>query len=439
MSEAFRAERDSLGLVMVPRERLYGAQTARAVANFPISGVSIATLPHLLTALAEVKIAAALANRDEGSLAPEKADAIIAVCREIVAGHHREEFVVDVFQGGAGTSTNMNMNEVVANLASLRLGGPVGAERVVHPNDEVNRSQSTNDAYATAARLSMVRASRDVQGALRELVEALRSKAEEFAAIPKLGRTQLQDAVGMTLGQEFGAFATTIGEDVSRLAEAEKLFLEINLGGTAIGSGVAAGAVYRERVLEHLREVTGLAVVPASDLFEASWDMGAFMLQSGLLKRTAAKLSKIANDLRLLSSGPYGGFGEIHLPALQPGSSLMPGKVNPVAAEALNQVCFHVYGLDTTIGMAAEAGQLQLNAMEPVIVYSLHQAMGLLSTAVRTFIRTCVNDIRPDAERCHSNLAGSSAFATELVTSIGYEAAAKLVMDRAGGGHPDVS
>lgn len=431
MSKDFRAERDSLGPVMVPCERLYGAQTARAVANFPISGVTIAKLPHLLTALAEVKIAAALANLDEGSPSGAKADAIIAVCREIVEGRHHEEFVVDVFQGGAGTSTNMNMNEVVANLASLRLGGPVGADRLVHPNDEVNRSQSTNDAYATAARLSMVRASRALQDALRELVEALRRKAEEFAAIPKLGRTQLQDAVGMTLGQEFGAFATTIGEDISRLAEMEKLFLEINLGGTAIGSGVAAGSVYRERVLAHLSDVTGLAVVPATDLFEASWDMGAFMLQSGLVKRTAAKLSKIANDLRLLSSGPHGGFGEIHLPALQPGSSLMPGKVNPVAAEALNQVCFHVYGLDTTIGMAAEAGQLQLNAMEPVIVYSLHQAMALLGSAVTTFVRTCVNDIRSDEARCQSNLEGSTAFATELVTSVGYEAAAKLVMERA--------
>lgn len=430
MGEDFRAERDSLGAVMVPRARLYGAQTARAVANFPISGVTIAALPHLLTALAEVKIAAALANLDEGSIAPDKAEAIVAACRDIIAGGYREEFAVDVFQGGAGTSTNMNMNEVVANLASLRLGGPVGAERLVHPNDEVNRSQSTNDAYATAARLSVVRASRALQDALRELAEALRRKAEEFAAIPKLGRTQLQDAVGMTLGQEFGAFATTIGEDISRLAEMERLFLEINLGGTAIGSGVAAGAVYRDRVLVHLRAVTGLAVVPASDLFEASWDMGAFMLQSGLLKRTAAKLSKIANDLRLLSSGPHGGFGEIRLPALQPGSSLMPGKVNPVAAEALNQVCFHVYGLDTTIGMAAEAGQLQLNAMEPVIVYSLHQAMSLLCAGVRSFIRTCVNDIRPDQARCQSNLEGSSAYATELVTSIGYEAAAKLVMER---------
>ena len=430
MDEALRAERDSLGPVMVPRERLYGAQTARAVANFPISGVTIARLPHLLAALAEVKIAAALANLDEGSLAPQKAEAIIAVCREIVAGHHHEEFVVDVFQGGAGTSTNMNMNEVVANLASRRLGGPVGADRLVHPNDEVNRSQSTNDAYATAARLSMVKASRVLQGALCELVEALRRKADEFAGIPKLGRTQLQDAVGMTLGQEFGAFATTVGEDIGRLAEMEKLFLEINLGGTAIGSGVAAGTVYRDRVLVHLRDVTGLAVVPASDLFEASWDMGAFMLQSGLLKRAAAKLSKIANDLRLLSSGPHGGFGEIRLPALQPGSSLMPGKVNPVAAEALNQVCFYVYGLDTTIGMAAEAGQLQLNAMEPVIVYSLHQAMSLMGSSVRSFIRTCVSDISPDPARCRSNLEGSTAFATELVTSIGYEAAAKLVMER---------
>lgn len=425
-----RTEHDFLGLVEIPAERSYGAQTARAISNFPISGVSMSTLPHVLSALAQVKIAAALANFDEGSLSKEKRDAIVAVCRDIIAGRLDAEFPVDVFQGGAGTSTNMNVNEVVANRASELLGGVRGEGRLVHPNDDVNRSQSTNDAYATAIRLSMIAASREFRDALQVLVDALRRKSDEFAAVHKLGRTQLQDAVPMTLGQEFGAFATTLSEDCERLGEIEALFLEVNLGGTAIGTRVAAGPLYCERVLHHLREVTGLTVVGAGDLIEASWDMGAFMLLSGMLKRTAAKLLKIANDIRLLSSGPRGGLGEICLPALQPGSSLMPGKVNPVAAEALNQVCFYVYGLDTTVSMAAQAGQLQLNAMEPVIAYSLHQATGLLGRASRIFAQTCVEGIEPDLERCAINLARSTAFATELVSSIGYEAAAKLVKER---------
>jgi aspartate ammonia-lyase len=429
VNEEFRIERDTLGEVSVPSSRYYGAQTARAVQNFPISGVSIAQLPHLLCALAQVKIAAAMANFDEGSLSRQKRDAIITACREIVDGGLTSEFVVDVFQGGAGTSTNMNMNEVVANRASELLGGCRGDYRTIHPNDDVNRSQSTNDAYATAARLSIVVAGREFRIDLASVSDALRRKANEFAAIRKLGRTQLQDAVPMTLGQEFGAFATAVSEDCERLDELEQLLFEVNLGGTAIGTGVAAGAIYRPRVLDHLRDLTGLPIVGARDLIEASWDMGAFMLYAAMLKRTAAKLSKISNDLRLLASGPFGGLGEIHLPALQPGSSLMPGKINPVAAEALNQVCFYVYGLETTIGMAAQAGQLQLNAMEPVIVYSLHQALFLLSQATKSFVRTCVDGIRPDVERCEANLAGSTASVTELVGIIGYEAATRLVKE----------
>ncbi|UXN57594.1 aspartate ammonia-lyase [Phyllobacterium zundukense] len=430
MSNDNRIEHDPLGPVSVPADRYYGAQTARALENFPISGIAINSMPFVIQALAHVKMAAAQANCDEGLLPIEKRDAIVLACQEVLAGKHDDEFLVDVFQGGAGTSTNMNMNEVLANRASELFGGARGEGRLVHPNDDVNRSQSTNDAYATAVRLSIIPASRNFRDALVALAATLNGKAEEFADIRKLGRTQLQDAVPMTLGQEFAAFATTILEDCDRLNETERLFLEVNLGGTAIGTGVAATPSYRALALENLSRNMQLPVVGSKDLLEASWDMGAFMLHMGLLKRIAAKLSKIANDFRLLSSGPRGGIGEIVLPALQPGSSLMPGKVNPVAAEALNQVCFFVYGMDTTVGMAAEAGQLQLNAMEPVIIFSIHNATELLRRAVLTFTKTCVAGVQANAARCESNLKNSTAFATELVTSIGYEAAAELVKER---------
>ncbi|WP_413990686.1 aspartate ammonia-lyase [Labrys okinawensis] len=429
MSTDKRIELDPLGPVSVPADSYYGAQTARALENFPISGIPIKSMPFLIRALAQVKMAAAHANFEEGLLADAKREAIVAACREVLAGKHDNEFLVDVFQGGAGTSTNMNMNEVLAYRATELLGGARGEERLVHPNDDVNRSQSTNDAYATAVRLSVIPASRELSTALASLAAALNRKADEFGGIRKLGRTQLQDAVPMTLGQEFAAFATTILEDCDRLNETERLFLEVNLGGTAIGTGVTATPTYRARALKHLADSSGLPIVGSKDLIEASWDMGAFMLHMGLLKRIAAKLSKIANDFRLLSSGPRGGLGEIILPALQPGSSLMPGKINPVAAEALNQVCFYVYGIDTTVGMAAEAGQLQLNAMEPVIIYGIHDAMQLLRNAVLTFTKTCVEGVLANVAKCEANLNSSTAFATELVTTMGYEAAARMVKE----------
>ncbi|WP_074070904.1 aspartate ammonia-lyase [Rhizobium gallicum] len=430
MVSGFRIERDPLGSISVPEDCYYGAQTARAMKNFPISGIAIKRMPLVIQALAHVKMAAAQANFEEGTLAEDKRAAIVQACEEVLAGKHNDEFPVDVFQGGAGTSTNMNMNEVLANRASELLGGARGEGRLVHPNDDVNRSQSTNDAYATAVRLSMIPASRQLRDALVVLANALNAKAQEFQNILKLGRTQLQDAVPMTLGQEFGAFATTILEDCQRLTETERLFLEVNLGGTAIGTGVAATPSYRASVLRHLSLNTALKLVGSKDLIEASWDMGAFMLHMGLLKRIAAKLSKIANDFRLLSSGPRGGIGEILLPALQPGSSLMSGKVNPVAAEALNQVCFYVYGMDTTVGMAAEAGQLQLNAMEPIIVFSVHNAMELLRKVVLTFTATCVEGMKADPEKCDAHLKSSAAFATELVATLGYENTSKLVKEK---------
>ncbi len=336
------------------------------------------------------------------------------------------EFAIDVFQGGAGTSTNMNMNEVLANRGEEIMGGKRGEYRLLHPNDHVNKSQSTNDAYATAARLSVHLADARLRQALAQLAAAFDAKAAEFSSIRKLGRTQMQDAVPMTLGQEFGAFATTIREDVQRLGEIERYLLEVNLGGTAIGTGVAASTAYRQRVVSELRTVTGLAIVPAENLIEATWDMGAFVLFAGMLKRVASKLSKIANDLRLLSSGPRGGFGEIHLPALQPGSSIMPGKVNPVAPELLSQLCFYVYGVDTMVGMAAESGQLQLNFAEPLIVMALNDAIAHLSSAITIFRTSCVEGITADAARCEEHLSRSTALATALVPVIGYEAAAKL-------------
>jgi aspartate ammonia-lyase len=325
-----RLEQDPLGEVAVPAERLYGAQTARAIANFPLSGRTVAEMPALLRALAQVKKAAALTNAAISELPAEIANAIVQACDEVIAGQWREEFAVDVYQGGAGTSTNMNMNEVLANRALEILGKPRGSYDIVNPNDHVNKSQSTNDAYATAVRLAVHRSNARLVAALRKLAKAMSGKAAELAPIAKLGRTQLQDAVPMSLGQEFGAFGTTLQEDAERADELASLFLEVNLGGTAIGTSVGASAAYGAHIVERLREVTGLDVVRATNLIEATWDMGAFVLYSGMLKRIASKLSKIANDLRLLASGPRGGFAEIRLPRRQPGSSLMPGKVNPV-------------------------------------------------------------------------------------------------------------
>lgn len=423
---AERVERDPLGEVRVPADRLFGAQTQRAVENFPVSGRTIASMPHLLRALAQVKKAAATTNAATGEIDVATAAAIVAACDEVIAGRWRSEFVVDVFQGGAGTSTNMNMNEVVANRALAILGRPYGDYATLSPNDHVNRSQSTNDVYATAVRLTVFALNRSLVEALARLAAAFDAKAVEFAGIPKLGRTQLQDAVPMTLGQEFGGFATTVAEDAARADEIGRFFLEVNLGGTAIGTGVGASPAYVDGVIGALRAVTGLPVVRADNLIEATWDMGAFVLYGGMLKRVASKLSKIANDLRLLSSGPRGGFAEIHLPQRQPGSSIMPGKVNPVVPECLNQIAFRVFGADTTITFAAEAGQLQLNAFEPVILWSIHEAVDLLVAGIDMLVVNCVAGIEADPERCRSNLTTSTALATSLVPHIGYARAAAI-------------
>ncbi|MBN9000052.1 MAG: aspartate ammonia-lyase, partial [Rhizobiales bacterium] len=376
-----------------------------------------------------VKQAAAVANCRLGLLEEAKAKAIVAAAREVADGLHDDAFPLDVMQGGAGTSTNMNMNEVLANRGLELMGHPRGSYRALHPNDDVNLSQSTNDTYPTAVRVALIMTVPTLAGALARLAEAFAAKASTFDGIQKLGRTQLKDAVPMTLGKQFRAFAVTLREDLTRLTEAADLLREINLGGTAIGTGVAAHPGFGALAREELVRLTGERLEPASDLIEASWDAGAYVHMSGALKRIAVKLSKIANDLRLLASGPRGGIGEIRLPPVQPGSSLMPGKVNPVIPEMVNQVAFTVIGGDMTVTMAAEAGQLQLNPFEPVIAATLLRAMRLLSNAADKLAVRCVAGIEADAAACARHLDAGTANATALVPIIGYERAAALAKE----------
>ena len=352
----FRTESDSLGPKQLTRETVWGIHTARALENFPITGVPLAHFPELVQALAMVKKAAALANRELGALDAARAAAIASTCDEIIAGRHHEHFVVDMIQGGAGTSTNMNANEVIANLALQGLGHAPGDYAQLHPNDHVNRSQSTNDVYPTAIRLAVLEACAPLRAEQQRLADAFAERARAFAPVIKVGRTQLQDAVPMTLGMEFAGFAATIEEDIARLGELAALLREVNLGGTAIGTGVTTPAGYAALAVRHLAAISGEPLVEARDRIEASSDLGAFVTVSGVLKRIAVKLSKICNDLRLLSSGPRAGLGEIRLPPMQAGSSIMPGKVNPVIPEVVNQVAYQVIGNDLTVTLAAEAG-----------------------------------------------------------------------------------
>ncbi|UVK41832.1 aspartate ammonia-lyase [Mesorhizobium sp. AR07] len=429
MNGQSRREYDSLGFVEVPTDALWGPQTQRARENFRISGMKISRFPHILIALAMTKQAAANANAQLGILSQEKRAAISAACDEIIAGRHHDAFPLDPIQGGAGTSMNMNANEVIASLANEWLGNTRGSNGPLHPNDDVNRSQSTNDVYPTAVRLSLILAHESLEVALLSLVASFEERAAAFATVVKLGRTQLQDAVPMTLGQEFSAFATALREDVMRLREMLPLLAEVNLGGTAIGTRLNAPKGYSEIVLGELSVISGKTLTPAANLVEASWDMGAFVLFSAMLKRLATKLSKIANDLRLLASGPRGGFGEIRLPPMQPGSSIMPGKVNPVIPEVVNQVCFQIIGNDIAITMAAEAGQLQLNAMEPLIAFNLHFSIQLIEAAIRTFDEQCVRGIEADPERCLEHLDSSVGSVTALVPILGYVSSAELAKD----------
>lgn len=426
MADLPRTETDSLGTVQIPAGATWGSQTQRAIENFPITGVAISHYPEVVVALAQVKAACARTNAKLGVLPSGKAQAIAEVCDEIIAGQHHEHFAVDLMQGGAGTSTNMNANEVIANIALARMGRSFGDYAALHPNDDVNCSQSTNDVYPTAIRLATLAKSEPLIAAMTGLVDAFRAKADEFNDVIKVGRTQLQDAVPMSLGEEFRGFATTVAEDIDRISDLAKLLTEVNLGGTAIGTRINTPDGYAECVVVHLSEISGQDLTPASDLIEASSDLGAFVMFSSALKRIAIKLSKISNDLRLLSSGPRAGIGEIVLPAVQAGSSIMPGKVNPVIPEVVNQICFQAIGNDLAVTMAAEAGQLQLNAMEPVIFYKIMETMTTLTRGMEVLTERCVKGIEADRPRCAELLNGSLVLATTLVPLIGYEAATRL-------------
>jgi aspartate ammonia-lyase len=423
---ATRREHDLLGDRDVPEAALYGIQTLRAMENFAISGVELREFPTLVSAVAAVKESAAEANRDLGLLEPRLAEAIIAACREIRDGLHHEHFRVDMIQGGAGTSTNMNANEVIANRALELLGFHRGQYEILSPNTHVNLSQSTNDVYPTAIKLAMHSSIDDLKASMGALAGAFLIKGEEFAPHIKMGRTQLQDAVPMTLGQEFTAFAHTMLEDVDRLTEAQSLVREINMGATAIGTGITATPGYAELVRSHLSRVTGLELITAPDLVEATADTGVFVQLSGVVKRCSVKLSKICNDLRLLSSGPRTGFGEINLPPMQPGSSIMPGKVNPVIPEVVNQVCFDVIGGDVTVTIAAESGQLQLNVFEPIIAYRLLRGMIILSRACDVLRTRCVEGITANVGRMRYFVEHSIGIVTALVPILGYEKSTEI-------------
>lgn len=425
-SKMYRTETDGLGQINIPTSAAYGSQTMRAIENFPITGIAINHYPDIVRGLAMVKKACALANTELSVLEPAKAGIITEVCDEIIAGQHHDHFVLDLMQGGAGTSTNMNANEVIANLGLKKMGREFGDYAALHPNDDVNQSQSTNDVYPTAIRLAVLAKSDELITAMQALGTAFRAKAAEFQDVIKVGRTQLQDAVPMSLGSEFMAFAVTLEEDIQRVTDLARLLTEVNIGGTAIGTGINTPDGYRARAVQHLCDVSGYDLVSATDLIEASSDLGGFVMFSSTLKRVAVKLSKTCNDLRLLSSGPRTGFGEIILPAVQAGSSIMPGKINPVIPEVVNQVCFQAIGNDLVVTMAAEAGQLQLNAMEPVIIYKIMETICTLTNAMQVLTERCVNGITADRERCAALLDNSLVLATTLAPVIGYEQASKL-------------
>jgi aspartate ammonia-lyase len=424
-----RVEHDLIGNRDVPADVYWGVHTLRAIENFPITGQTIGIYGDLIVALAAIKEAAAMANRDLGLLEPHIAQAICDACEELRDGKHHDQFVVDVIQGGAGTSTNMNANEVIANLALEKLGHKKGEYQYLHPNEHVNLCQSTNDVYPTSLRLATCFGITRLVAAMQTLGDAFGAKAEEFKDVLKMGRTQLQDAVPMTLGQEFMTYSVMLGEDRLRLLETLELMHEINMGATAIGTGICAHPDYAPLVCKYLAEITGLNLMTAPNLIEATQDCGAFVQVSGVLKRVAVKLSKTCNDLRLLSSGPRAGLGEINLPARQAGSSIMPGKVNPVIPEVVSQVAFEVIGNDVTVTMAAEAGQLQLNAFEPVIAYSVFRSVGHLCAACGTLTENCVKGITANREYLHSLVVNSIGLVTALNPYIGYAAATEVAAE----------
>lgn len=421
-----RIEHDLLGYKEVPEEAYYGIQTLRAMENFNISGVTLSFYPNIIIALAMVKKAAALANFDLKLLDEKLKNAIVQACDDIINNKYHFHFPVDMIQGGAGTSTNMNANEVIANRALEIMGYKKGEYEHCHPNSHVNLSQSTNDAYPTALKIALIFSKEKLIPVLIDLIAAFRAKGTEFSHIIKMGRTQLQDAVPMTLGQEFEAWAVTLDEEIMRIEQNAKLFLEVNMGATAIGTGINADPEYSGKVIKYLKEITGLDIVIAYNLVEATQDTGAFIMFSSAIKRLAVKLSKISNDLRLLSSGPRAGFNEINLPPMQPGSSIMPGKVNPVIPEVVNQIAFKVIGNDLTVSLASEAGQLELNVMEPVIVQSLFESIDMLINGMDTLNNKCIKDITANEDVCRKYVENSIGIVTALSPVLGYEVCSSL-------------
>ncbi|CAH0532403.1 Aspartate ammonia-lyase [Vibrio stylophorae] len=419
--QATRIEHDLLGERAVPADAYYGIHTLRAIENFPISGHTISQVPEFVRGMVYTKKAAAMANLELGVISETIGQAIIDACNAMLqTGQCLDQFPTDLFQGGAGTSVNMNANEVIANLALEKMGYAKGRYDIINPNDHVNKSQSTNCAYPTGFRIAVYNSISDLMAAIDVLQQSMESKAQSFAAVLKMGRTQLQDAVPMTVGQEFHAFAVLLKEEIKNLKYAAGLLLEVNLGATAIGTGLNAATGYQALAVRYLAEITDLPCIPAEDLIEATSDCGAYVMVHGSLKRLAVKLSKICNDLRLLSSGPRAGLNEINLPEMQAGSSIMPAKVNPVIPEVVNQVCFKVIGNDTTVTFAAEAGQLQLNVMEPVIGQALFESITLLTNACHTLAHKCVDGITVNASICQDYVFQSIGIVTYLNPFIGH-------------------
>jgi aspartate ammonia-lyase len=424
-----RIEHDLLGQKWVPGDALYGIQTLRAIENFHISGVTLRAYPDLVKGLAMVKMAAAQANAEVGGLPRPVLRGIESACRQLIAGRHHEHFPVDMFQGGAGTSTNMCANEVIANVALRAMGHKAGEYKFCDPHDHVNLSQSTNDAYPTALHVAMLFSNDRLMAELEKLVGAFQNKARQFRNVLKMGRTQLQDAVPMTLGQEFAAFAASLDDEVRALSRVALVLCEVNMGATAIGTGLNAPRGYAQRCTRHLARITGKPIVLAGNLIEATQDTQAFVLYSSALKSAAIKLSKICNDLRLLGSGPRAGLSEIQLPAMQPGSSIMPGKVNPVIPEVVNQVCFKAIGNDLAVTMAAEAGQLQLNVMEPVIAQCIFETQTLMLNAARTLRVFCVSGIKANEKVCRGYVERSIGIVTALNPILGYDKATEIAAE----------
>ena len=429
MEQKFRVESDLLGELQVPAEAYYGVQTQRALNNYKISNTRMCDYPEYIIAMAYVKMAAAAANTQLGVMPKEIGDAIVRACQEIVDGKLHDQFPVDMVQGGAGTSVNMNANEVIANRALELMGHKKGEYQYCSPNDHVNCAQSTNDAYPSAFRYCFYRMNKHLEKALRDLIVSLRAKGEEFKDIIKMGRTQLQDAVPMTSGQEFNAFANNLEEELANLDRNAVLLKEINMGGTAIGTGLNAVPGFAELCTRLMSEFSGDKFEKAPDLVEATPDTGAYVSYSAALKRLAVKLSKTCNDLRLMASGPRCGLHEINLPPMAPGSSIMPGTVNPVIPEVTNQVCFKVIGNDTTVCFAAEAGQLQLNVMEPIIVESILESQTWLINAMNTLRTKCIDGITVNAEHCYDMVKNSIGIVTALNPYIGYKASTKVAKE----------